>query len=124
MTHHISLVIDSFLHVMLLFLNIWASFYGISVTALNHLIGFLRYVFLTMATKSFPALATAFPTSLYLFQKHFGSNIDKFEKDESVADFTVTRNVLKLVNVQKYAITFNTVIIPMNYTQCLVGKNL
>jgi len=54
--------------------------YGISATALNHLIVFLHHVFLTMAIKSLPTLATTFPTSLYMFQKHFGSNIVKFEK--------------------------------------------
>jgi len=119
-----SSVTDSFLHALLLFLNLWASFYGLSATALNHLIVFLHHVFSTMATKSLPTLATTFPTSLYMFQKHFGSNIDKFvicTKCGSLHYYF--ERILKLVDVQNYVIIFNIVIIPMSHTECLVAKN-
>ena len=37
------LVIGTSLNIILLFLSLWASFYGVSATALNHLIRFLLY---------------------------------------------------------------------------------
>ena len=56
------------LYMMLIFLLLWASFYGISATALNHLIQFLQYILSIIAPSSptVAALLTAFPTSLYM----------------------------------------------------------
>ena len=58
---------SALIHVVLLFLFLWSSFYGISATALNHLIQFFHYLFVTISKRSFnlSALATLFPTSLY-----------------------------------------------------------
>ena len=61
---------------------LWASFYGISVTALNHLIQFFHYVLSAIAPYS-PAVAdvaAAFPTSLYMLKKHFKLKGDPFDK--------------------------------------------
>jgi len=67
---------------MLIFLLLWASFYGVSATALNHLIQFLHYIFSILAPNSpaVAALVAIFPTSLYLLKKYFGMCEDKFEK--------------------------------------------
>ena len=70
------------LYMMLIFLLLWASFYGISATALNHLIQFLQYI-LSIITPSSPtvaALLTAFPTSLYMLKKFFKIDKDAFVK--------------------------------------------
>ena len=58
-----------------MFLLLWASFYGISASALNHLIQFLHYVF-SLLSSSLPTIASSlavFPTSLYTMKKvkHF-----------------------------------------------------
>lgn len=53
------------------FLLLWASFYGISATALNHLIQFLHYM-LSLLSSSSPTVASlldAFTTSLYMMKK-------------------------------------------------------
>lgn len=71
------LVIGTSLNIILLFLSLWASFYGVSATALNHLIRFLHHIFTTMFTNSLVAL---FPNSLYMVHKYFGLNVDKFTK--------------------------------------------
>ena len=73
-THH------GILHIVLLFLSVWASFYGISARALDHLITFLHHMFSTLVTASVASLATLFPSSLYQVQKYFGLQTDKFEK--------------------------------------------
>ena len=59
------------LYMMLIFLLLWASFYGISVTALNHLIQFLQYIpsIIAPSSPTVAALLTAFPTSLYMLKK-------------------------------------------------------
>ncbi len=54
------------------FLLLWASFYGISASALNHLIQFLHYV-LSLLSSSSPTIASllaVFPTSLYTMKKN------------------------------------------------------
>ena len=35
---------DNILHMSLIFFMLWASFYGVSATALNHLIKLLQYI--------------------------------------------------------------------------------
>ena len=75
-----STVVCGSIHTILLFLSLWASFYGVSATALNHIIGFLHHVFSTIVTKSFVTIGTAFPSSLYMAHKYFGLSVDKFEK--------------------------------------------
>ena len=67
---------------MCVFLMLWVSFYGISATALNHLIQFFHYVLSAIAPYS-PAVAdvaAAFPTSLYMLKKHFKLKGDPFDK--------------------------------------------
>ena len=68
--------------IMLMFLLLWSSFYGISATALNHLIQFLHRI-LSLILPSSPtvaALLTAFPTSLYMLKKFFNLDKDTFEE--------------------------------------------
>ena len=50
-----------------MFLLLWASFYGISASAINHLIQFLHYVFslLSSSSPTIASLLAVFPTSLY-----------------------------------------------------------
>jgi len=72
-----SSVVCSSLNVILLFLSLWASFYGVSATAFNHLIRFLHHVFSTMVTNSAITLATVFPSSLYMAHKYFGVKVDR-----------------------------------------------
>ena len=70
------------LNVFLMFLLLWASFYTISATALNHLIQFL-YQILSIIAPSSPtiaALLTSFPKSLYMLKKFFSLDKDKFDK--------------------------------------------
>ena len=53
------------------FLLLWASFYGISASALNHLTQFLHYV-LSLLSSSSPTIASllaVFPTSLDLYNE-------------------------------------------------------
>ena len=70
-----------FVHMILVFLSLWASFYGISARALDHLIKFLHHIFSNMSqAASIATIATVFPSSLYLVQKHFGLQADRFEK--------------------------------------------
>ena len=67
---------------MCVFLLLWASFYGISATALNHLIQFFHYV-LSAVTPNSPAvaaIATVFPTSFYKLKKQFNLKGDPFDK--------------------------------------------
>ena len=63
----------SLLHMTLLFLFLWASFYGIPSTALNHLIQYISHLFTVMASNSpvVVALMAGFPPSLYMAQKYF-----------------------------------------------------
>ena len=69
-------------HWSLLFLLLWSSFYGISATAMNHLLRFLHYLFSKVAPYShfIAALVTVFPTSLYMLRKKFELSGDKFKK--------------------------------------------
>ena len=64
------------------FLLLWASFYGISASALNHLTQFLHYV-LSLLSSSSPTIASllaVFPTSLYTMKKNLNISRDEFEK--------------------------------------------
>ena len=58
----------SLLQITMLFLLLWASFYGISATALNHLIQFINYLFTMMASNSslVVSLMTSFPPTLHM----------------------------------------------------------
>ena len=59
------------IRVTTLFLLLWASFYSISASALQHLIKFLRYLFSTIMAKT-PVIvefAEEFPPSLYMLKK-------------------------------------------------------
>ena len=51
---------NSLVRLILLFLFLWSSFYGISATALNHLIRFFHYLFSTISkySSNLSALAT------------------------------------------------------------------
>jgi len=70
-----------FLHIILLFLFLWTSFYGISATALNHLIAFFSYISSFAANPAtVTALAAVFPSSLYIAQKYLDIQQDRFEK--------------------------------------------
>jgi len=62
---------DSILRVSLIFFILWASFYGISAIALNHLIKLLHYVFTILKKNISTAteLLNSFPTSLYMLKK-------------------------------------------------------
>ena len=65
-----------------MFLLLWASFYGISASALNHLIQFLHYVFslLSSSSPTIASLLAVFPTSLYTMKKKVNISKDEFEK--------------------------------------------
>ena len=78
--HSESSLVCSSLNLILLFLSVWGSFYGVSATALNHLIGFLHHVFSTVVTNSIETIAAVFPSSLYMAHKYFGVKVHKFEK--------------------------------------------
>jgi len=67
-------------HMVLAFLSLWGSSYGISARALDHLIKFLHHIFLSIVPASTTTLAAVFPSSLYMAQKHFGIEVDRFEK--------------------------------------------
>ena len=73
---------DNILSVELIFFMVWASFYGISATALNHLIKLLHYIFSILARNisATTAFITSFPTSLYMMKKYLGLSRDTFEK--------------------------------------------
>ena len=73
---------DNILSVALIFFMVWASFYGISATALNHLIKLLHYIFSILAQNisATTAFITSFPTSLYMMKKYLGLSRDTFEK--------------------------------------------
>ena len=64
------------------FLFLWATFYGISATALNHLINFLHYMFslLSSASPNIAALLAVFPTSLHMLKMKLNLSKDPFEK--------------------------------------------
>lgn len=64
------------------FLLLWASLYGISATALNHLIQFLHYMFslLSSSSPTIASLLAAFPSSLYMMKKKLNLPKDEFEK--------------------------------------------
>ena len=73
---------NDFIPLISTFLLLWASFYGISATALNHLIQFLNYMFSLLFSSS-PTITTllgVFPTSLYMMKKKFNLSKDQFEK--------------------------------------------
>ena len=73
---------DSILRILLIFFMLWASFYGISAIALNHLIKLLHYVLFIVVKNMATATAffTSFPTSLYTMKKYLGLTKDTFEK--------------------------------------------
>ena len=54
-----------------MFLLLWASFYGISTSTLNHFIQLLHYVFslLSISSPTIASLLAVFPTSLYTIKK-------------------------------------------------------
>jgi len=64
------------------FLLLWATFYGISAVALNHLIKFLHYALslLSSASPTIAALLAVFPPSLYMLKKKLNLSKDPFEK--------------------------------------------
>jgi len=68
--------------ILLTFLLLWTSFYGISAAALNHLLQFLHYFFSLLAPLSPPiaVLLDFFPSSLYKLKKILGLSTDEFEK--------------------------------------------
>ena len=72
---------DSLFRVILMFLFLWASFYKVSVTALNHLFAFFHHMFSTIVTNPsvIMVLGAVFPPSLYMAQKHFSIQDEKFE---------------------------------------------
>ena len=67
---------------VLMFLLLWASFYGVSANALDHLIHFLHHLFQSLAQYSvgIAALAAFFPSSYYLAQKHLLLDKDNFSR--------------------------------------------
>ena len=67
------------LRVAVLFLLLWASFYNISASALQHLIKFLRYLISTITYEK-AGFGKEFPTSLYMLKRSFGLSIDRFHK--------------------------------------------
>ena len=77
-----SVMINRVLFVTIVFIFLWASFYGVSAVAVNHLLQYLHHMLSSLAVHS-PAVAAvvaAFPSSLYLMKKLFGIGTDKFEK--------------------------------------------
>ena len=73
---------NALIRIILLFLFLWSSFYGISATALNHLIQFFHYLFVTISkcSSNLSVLTTLFPTSLYKAQNFYGVTNESFEK--------------------------------------------
>ena len=71
---------DSILRISLIFFMLWASFYGISASALNHLIKLLHYVFTILKKNVSTAteFLNSFPTSLYMLKKYLGFSEDAF----------------------------------------------
>ena len=61
------------LKTVLLFIQLWAFFYNISATAMNHLFQFLHHMFTTIVENSLSltVLESVFPTSLYKAKKIF-----------------------------------------------------
>ena len=69
-------------HISLMFIMLWASLYGFSATALNHLVQLLHYVY-SILLKNMSTTATfftLFPKSLYMMKKYLGFSKDTFEK--------------------------------------------
>ena len=80
--HNLIALLSIVLYTILIFLILWALFYGISATALNHVIQFLHHILSIIAPSSptVAALLTVFPTSLYMLKKFFKLDKDAFEK--------------------------------------------
>ena len=66
----------------MVFIFFWASFYGVSAVAINHLLQYLHHMLSLLAVNSpiVAAFATGFPASLYMMKKVFDFGKDKFEK--------------------------------------------
>ena len=67
-------MINRVLFVTIVFIFLWASFYGVSAVAVNHLLQYLHHMQSSLAVYS-PAVAAvvaAFRSSLYLMKKLFG----------------------------------------------------
>ena len=74
--------LNKLLFVMIVFIFLWASFYGVSAVAVNHLLQYLHHMLASLAVHSpaVGAVVAAFPSSLYLMKKLFGIGTDKFQK--------------------------------------------
>ena len=124
-----SIVGRSLLCIALLFLFLWATFYGISSIALNHLIQYLNYLFTVMASNSSVVASIAsFPSSLYMAQKYF--NLEKNFKSLlfvlSVNHYMNTKIALKnhnLMFVQKFVCIYHIAIILTDHSKNHVVKN-
>lgn len=70
------------LRISLILLMLWSSFYGISATALNHLIKLMQHILTCIASNLSTAttLVTSFPKSLYMTKKYLGFSNDVFDK--------------------------------------------
>ena len=73
---------NDIIRISLILLMLWSSFYGVSSTALNHLIRLIRHI-LTYIISNLSIATTAiasFPKSLYLAKKYLGFSNDVFDK--------------------------------------------
>ena len=65
--------------ISLILLMLWSSFYGISATALNHLIKLVQHI-LTSIVPNLLTSIKVFPKSLYMTKKYLGFCNDIFDK--------------------------------------------
>ena len=67
------------IRISLILLMLWSSFYGISATALNHLIKLVQHI-LTCIVPNLLTSIKVFPKSLYMTKKYLGFSNDIFDK--------------------------------------------
>ena len=121
---------NALIHLVLLFLFLWSSFYSISATALNHLIQFFHYLFVSISKRS-PnslALSTLFPTSLYKAKNFYNVEKESFEKYIICKKCTILKIALKIkplvvLLIQKFVCIYLFDIIHIVHAEDLVGAN-
>ena len=122
---------NALVHLVLLFLFLWSSFYGISAMALNHLIQFFNYLFLTISkcSPNVSSLATLFPTLLYKAQSFYDikkNHLKNMLYVKNVDCFTASKIALKLLVVlpiQNFAYMCLFKIIHIIHVEDLVAAN-
>ena len=112
-----STVVRGSIHTILLFLSLWASFYGVSATTLNHIIGFLHHVFSTSILNLHLHLhlsnccidyGPCYSFWLFSFERYNGI-LSRFHTNHQSVEIQMMRKFMKNMNIRSIAGDFENI---------------